>query len=199
MDEETPSAIVEGNLRDFFHDLILEAASHHRASVSPPAMAYITDVLFKFHETAHLFDQQGVRIPVLADMLSLAMEADFYRRISLLQQMGDTSLMVSSYFPEALARRCVDVSYYQRMGEIAYSQLGSLTEEDSVFEELSEQFVDLSRLISHVAETTSPKSYSVVKLIDLYMKTGSHGMLDQLKSQGVIPLRRNPGRKPFNK
>lgn len=186
------SGIVSENLRDFFGGLIHSAAENQSLRLSPALFAYVTDVLVEFNETAKLFAQAGVRIPVLADMLSDALDADLYRKITLLRKMGDTSLMVSGYFPEALARRTIDLSYYQKMGEIAYSQLGSLTSEASIFEDLSEHFVRLSHLIGEVSEATGPKSYDLLKLIEIYMKTGSDRALEKLKRQGVVPLRRGP-------
>jgi len=98
--------------------------------------------------------------------------------------------MVSGYFPEALARRAVDLSYYQQMGEMAYSQLGSMTQEASLFEVLSEQFIVFSQLISEVSDFTLKRDHSVHKLLELYMKTRSDRTLDKLKQIGVIPLKR---------
>ncbi len=186
------SPIFDASLRDFFHGMILDAEENQHARLSTPIIHYVTEVLVAFHETARLFAQQGVRIPVLADMLSDALEADFYRRVVLLRQMGDTSLMVSGYFPEALSRRAIDLTYYRQMGELAYSQLGSLTQDNSVFEGLSEQFFTLSQLISEVSESTLKRDQSVLKLLDLYSKTGSDRALDKLKQNGVIPIRRDP-------
>lgn len=186
------SGIVSENLRDFFGGLIQSAAEAKRPQLSPALISYVTDVLVDFHETAKLFAQAGVKVPVLADMLSDALEADLYRKISLLRKMGDTSLMVSGYFPESLARRTIDLSYYQKMGEIAYSQLGALTSDRSIFEDLSYHFVHLSRLIGDVAETIAPKGYDLLKLIEIYMKTGSDRALEKLKRRGVVPLRRGP-------
>lgn len=186
------SELLQTNLRDFFHGLILEAATEQKVGVSPHAMSYVTEVLVSFHETAKLFAQQGVRIPVLADMLSDALEADFYRRINLLRHMGDTSLMVSGYFPEALSRRAVDLDYYRRMGEIAYSQVGALMDQQTIFDELSDQFFSLSRLVSKVAEVTSRRDLDALKLVELYVRTGSDAVLEKLKRQGVVPFRRGP-------
>lgn len=186
------STLIEGNLRNFFRGMILDAAENQRADLNPAIVQYVTEVLVAFHDTARLFVQQGVRIPVLADMLSDALEADFYRRVVLLRQMGDTSLMVSGYFPEALARRAIDLSYYRNMGELAYSQLGSLTQDSPVFDTLSEKFVILSELISEVSEATLKRDQSILKLLELYTKTGSDKALYKLKQSGVIPLRPGP-------
>jgi len=189
------SELLQTNLRDFFHGLICEAASDQRFDVSVHAKAYVTEVLVTFHETAKLFAQNGVRVPVLADMLQDALEADFYKRVNLLKQMGDTSLMVSGYFPEALSRRAVDLDYYRKMGEIAYSQVGALIDQQSIFDELSEQFFSLSRLVAKVSEVTTRKNISLTRLMELYRRTGSDLAFEKLKLQGVIPISRGPKNK----
>jgi hypothetical protein len=167
---------------------VVEAAEQHQLQMSSSVTAYVTDLLVAFQETARLFVQENVRIPVLADMLGEALEADYRRRLSLLRQLGDTSLMVSGFFPEALSRRSIDLAYYQRMGEIAYHHLGSLTTELNVFDELSHRFIKLSHLLNQISDQLHTKNYSTSKLIEFYTTTGSEHVLEQLKRQGVIPI-----------
>ena len=188
--DESPrdSAILSSDLRTYFNGLLSDAAENQRLDISPHAFQYVTDLLVAFHETARLFAQKGVRVPVLADMLVQAMEADFHRRVSILRQLGDTSLMVSGFFPEALSRRSTDLNYYQKMGEVAYSHLSSLSEEMNVFDELSMQFQRLASLINEVSENTHQREYSLLKLLEFYTNTGSDRVLERLKRQGVIPL-----------
>ncbi len=181
--------VTSADLREFFQDLLTDAASNQDLNVSPLAMGYVTELLVTFHETARLFDQRGVKIPVLADMLAEALEADFYRRITLLRQLGDTSLMMSGYFPEALNRRCLDLNYYQRMGELAYSHVNSLNEELSIFNELSDRFIRVASVINEVSEQTLEKDYSVLKLLEFYMNTNSEQVLEKLKKQNIVPLK----------
>ncbi|MBN8554272.1 MAG: hypothetical protein J0L93_02410 [Deltaproteobacteria bacterium] len=183
------TSIVEGNLQHFFGSLLIAAAENQRANISPHALDYLTKLLVYFQETAQLFNQKDVRIPVLADMLSEALDADLYRRITLLRQMGDTSLMVSGYFPESLSRRSVDLAYYQKMGGIAYYHLGSLSEEESIYNELSERFIKLSEILNEVSEQTQSKDYSISKLLEFYSQTGSDRIFEKLKKQGVIPFK----------
>lgn len=182
------SGIANGNLHEFFNSLLIEVAEQRKFNISPSLTHYVTDLLVAFHDTATLFAQEGVRVPVLADMLAEALEADYHRRVSILRQMGDTSLMVSGFFPEALSRRALDLNYYQRMGEIAYSHLGSITVEINVFDELSERFMNLSKLLNEISEQIHAKNYPVSKLLEFYTATGSEYVLEQLKLQGVIPL-----------
>jgi hypothetical protein len=182
------TSIVEGNLHEFFGSLLVEAVENQKAKISPIILNYLTELLVSFQEATLLFVQKGVRVPVLADMLQDALEADLHRRVTILRQMGDTSLMVSGYFPEALTRRAVDLSYYQKMGEIAYYHLGALSDQQNIFQELSDRFVQLSDLLNEVSEQTQPKDLSVIKLLADYSQTGSDRIFEKLKKQGVIPL-----------
>lgn len=193
-DRREPTIVTE-DLRHFFNHLLVEAAEQQGTAISPHAIHYVTDLLVAFQNTARLFVQQGVRVPVLADMLSDALDADFHRRVTILRQLGDTSLMVSGFFPEALQRRAVDLTYYKKMGEIAYSHLGALSEEINIFDELSEQFISLSEMINGVSEATLTKDLTLQKLLEQYMTTGSERSFERLRQQGVIPLR--PYRKGF--
>jgi hypothetical protein len=182
------SGIVDGDLHGFFNSLLIETAENRKVIISPNVTNYVTDLLVAFHETASLFAQEGVRVPVLTDMLTEALEADYRRRITIFRQMGDTSLMVSGFFPEALSRRALDINYYQKMGEIAYSHLGSLTVEVNVFDELSQRFMKLSELLNEIADSIHAKNYPVSKLLEFYTNTGSEHVLEQLKKQGIIPI-----------
>lgn len=182
-------AIVAGDLRQFFNNLLLETAEHQRSTVSPHALNYVTELLVEFQDTARLFVQRDVRVPVLADMLHDALDADFHRRVTLLRQMGDTSLMVSGFFPEALSKRAVNLNYYRKMGEIAYSHLGALSDDINIYDELSERFIALSELINEVSEVTIAQNITIQKLLEHYQSTGSDRALDRLRRQGVVPLR----------
>ena len=184
------TSLIERSLSDYFSVLLEDAAQNQHYPLSPLTKSYVTQVLVSFHETAKLFFQAGVRVPVLADILSEALEADLYRRIILLQQMGDTSLMVSGFFPEALNRRSVNLDYYQRMGELAYNQLHALREPQNIFRELSHEFSRLSLLINEISENTQGKSASTLRLLEMYLETGSQRALDRLRGVGVIPIQR---------
>lgn len=181
--------IFTGDLRQYFNHLLLQAAEQQRSSFSHHALNYVTELLVEFQDTARLFVQRDVRVPVLADMLNDALDADFHRRVTILRQMGDTSLMVSGFFPEALSKRAVDITYYQKMGEIAYSHLGTLSDDVNIYDELSERFIALSALINDVSEATLTRDITTEKLLDQYMTTGSDRSLERLKRQGVIPIR----------
>jgi len=189
VDSPRHTSFTDGNLQQFFGDMLLSATKNQSKDVSPHAISYVTDVLVVFHQTAKLFSQGEGRVPVLSEMLSEALESDHYRKISMLRQLGDTSLMVSGYFPEAVSRRCVDLDYYKKMGKVAYSQLDSLTQELNIFFELSDRFQCLSHIINEVSERTHDRAMNIHELLEYFMNTGSERIFEKLKGKGIIPLR----------
>ena len=193
VDSTQGSSISDGDLQQFFQRMLLEANENQQGQVSHHAISYVTELLVAFHETAKLFEAEKSRLPVLADIFSKALESDRFRRFSLLRQLGDTSLMLSGYFPEAITRRSVDLDYYQNMGKVAYSHLDSLSNDLNIFCELSDQFISLSRVINEVSENTHERAEPVQALLDYYMSTGSHHVLEKLKKKGVIPLHPKKG------
>lgn len=186
--QDSNGCLLEGDLKQFFGGLLSEAADRAKLQVSPLALDYVSSLLYQFHETAKLFIQKGVRLPVLSDMLAEALEADLYRRVTLLRQLGDTSLMVSGYFPEALQKKLINRSYYFQMGGIAYSHLSDLTEDQNIFDELSESFVKLADLITEVSTSIKIDRLSISELLEFYANSGSETALKKLKSAGIVPL-----------
>jgi hypothetical protein len=121
--------------------------------------------------------------------LAEAIEADLYRRVSLLRQLGDTSLMVGGFFSEAVRSRPVGLSYYHQMGETAYAQLGQISESNNVFDELSSTFVSLTEVLNQIFNSIRYEGMSVESLLDEYQKEESEILLKKLKELGVVPIK----------
>lgn len=181
-------AIILGDLHQFFGERLREAAQTKQLLASPLAIDYLSRLFVHFGSVGNFFDQQGVKLPVLADMMNEAMEADLYRRISILRKLGDTSLMVSGYFPEALQRRNVDRSYYIQMGEVAYHQLDRLADTQSIYRELSEQFLSFSQLIEDVRLAIHTEDLTAEGLLELYDGNRRPEVLKKLNEMGIFPI-----------
>lgn len=187
-DSNQSGGIVAVNLREFFSQLLFEAAKERRSGISPLALNYTSQLLVNFSETQNFFAPSTTKLPVLADMLAEAVEADFYRRVSILRRLGDTSLMISGYFFEAVEKRIVDRSYYTQMGETAYAQLSQLTEDDNVFDELSSEFVALMNVLTHMADKLKGQGLPVSEVLDQYKDSKKESLLQILQNQGVYPF-----------
>lgn len=181
-------SILDADIRTFFRTHLFSAAENQQVAISTYALGYVTEMLVGFHETARFFVQKEGRVPILVDFMSEALEADYHRRITIFRQLGDTSLMLSGYFPQSVTKRGMSLSYYQKMGEVAYSQLSSLSQSMNVFVELSERFQPLSSLINEVSEQTLLQNESLLKLLDYYRSTGSERILEKLKAKGILPI-----------
>lgn len=167
----------------------MEAADKNKTNCSPLALDYVSKVLTHFHESTKFFIHKGSKIPILSEMLSEALEADLVRRISIFRQLGDTSLVVSGCFSEALSRRSVDLSYYQQMGETAYFHLSQLSDNSNVFDELSEEFICIASLIHYAFMELKIVDMSAEDLLNLYSSTESDVILKSLKEKGIVPFK----------
>lgn len=177
------------DLRGFFSEKLNQAAENQHQCLSPHLFSYLTELLVTYQDSERLFTQAGVKLPVLSDMLHEAMESEPARRGVILKQLGDISLMVSGYFPEAIKNRLVDLTYYYQMGELAYGHLGSIRDDANHFRELAERFVKVSMLLNEIAESTFARDGSIDRLVEFYIESGSERAFDQLKKMGVLPIR----------
>ena len=183
------------DLRGFFRDLLSSAISNQRAAVQPFTELYLVNLLYDYLSAEALYvqtDDGSWQQKPLAFLLKEALEEQGPARVKLLRRLGDTSLMVSGFFPDSLARRSnlVDVDYYIAMGGRAYDALGGLSRERSLWGELSEKFVLLVDLLNEVSERTMASTNTgLVRLYERFLKTGSTRVQGLLGAQGVLATR----------
>jgi len=182
------SSIFFGDLTEFFGDLLKESAVKLEYQRSPYVIDYVAKVLTNFHISQHFFVQPEAKIPILADMLAEALEADIYRRISIYRQLGDTSLMLTAVFKEALERKAVDIKYCYQMGENAYFYLSQIADSQTVYSELSEAFVETSKIIRNAFLELRLAELTIHELLRQYEKQPTRYGLEKLKEKGVVPL-----------
>src|SRR6202022_3336680 len=113
------------SIRDFFRDLLARAIENQRARVQPFTELYLVNLLHEFLASQALYvqaDDGTWQQNPLAFLLKEALEEAGPARLRLLRRLGDTSLFISGFFPDSLARRSslVDVDYYIAMGGRAY-------------------------------------------------------------------------------
>src|SRR5690242_3190449 len=110
----------------------------------------------------------------LALILKRALEGDREARWRNLKHLGDTSLFVSGFFGDSLARSLVDVNYYIAMGERAYDALAGdprgRAGAPELFGELAGRFpvfVDLFAEIAELADLGSNRG--LVRLYERFL------------------------------
>ncbi|HEX2494419.1 MAG TPA: hypothetical protein VHK24_11630 [Steroidobacter sp.] len=194
------SLVAVANLREFFHESMQTALRKQRVAVDDHTEHYVVNVLTTFARSEELYEQrpEGVRLRPLAHMLAEASEATTpQQRDAALRRLGDVSLFIAGFFAQSFACRLVDIDYHIAMGGRAYGALaenmrGTLRGQAiaAVFLELAEKFqrlVDVLNDVADMAYTHSPKD--ILRLYEIWLKTGSPRAYGILRRLGVAPMR----------
>ena len=181
------------SIRDFFRDLLTRAIENQRARVQPFTELYLVNLLHEFLASEALYVQSedgSWQQKPLAFLLKEALEEEGPARLHLLRRLGDTSLFISGFFPDSLARRSslVDVDYYIAMGGRANDAVARRSLERSLWAELSDKFRLLVDLLNEVSEQTlASTDVGLIRLYQRWMKTGSDRLASLLVRQGMVP------------
>ena len=182
------------SVREFFRDLLTRAIENQRASVQPFTELYLVNLLHEFllAETLYVQAPDGSwQQKPLAFLLKEALDEEGPARVQMLRRLGDTSLFVSGFFPDSLARRSsmVDVDYYIAMGGRAYDAVARHAFERRLWDELSEKFRLLVDLLNEVSDRAlASTNAGLVRLYERWMKTGSERLAGLLAGEGVLAL-----------
>ena len=186
------------NLVEFFRDGFAKALAHQHVSLDEHTSHYVVSLLALYSRTevSHRDLRPGQRWVSLSGLLEQASAAACAaEREALLQRLGDVALFAAGFFAHGFERRLVDMDYYIAMGGRAY---GTLAAEQvsrprstlcGVFGELARKFhgvVDAIGEISDSARVWRPND--VLRLYELWLKTGSHRAQGLLRRLGVAPL-----------
>ncbi len=194
------SLVAVGSLREFFRDAFHAASEHQRLGIDEQAEQYVVNLLTMFSRADALYEKtaDGLRIRPLAHMLSDALEAPTaIARQRSLQRLGDVSLFVAGFFARSFARKLIDIDYHIAMGGNAYSSLADTMPRSlqgrsvaGVYAQLARKFQRLVDALNEVSEMSyTHTDADILRLYEVWMKTGSrraHGLLNKL---GVQPVR----------
>jgi len=193
--------ITDVNIREFFQGAVQTAISNQNLTVSGETAVYLGNLLTSFVNSDHLYEQteEGVMLKPLAQHYLAALEASSKQdRIAALRRLGDISLFISGLFSQSLSRSLVDIDYYISMGGNAYSCLSDSNNRSTlaglkyVFSELSGKFIVLMDVLSEVGENTNLASNNdVLRLYEIWLKSGSKRAGEKLKRAGIQPIRTN--------
>ncbi len=195
--------IADTNLREFFHDSIAAAVEHQQRHIAPETIFYLTNLLTEFSSAEFVFQQyeyEGNTLPPLAMLYMGAVEAKTRKqKLYQLKKLGDLSLFVSGLFSYSLNRSLVDVDYYVAMGGNAYAHLADTASYDSnqkvfagIFAELSEKFVIVIDILTEVGDNMDQKpNQDVMRLYELWQRTGSEIAASRLRKLGIDPVATN--------
>ena len=194
------SLVAVSSLREFFRDAFHAASEHQHVDIDEQAEQYVVNLLTMFSRADALYERtpEGLRIRPLAHMVSDALDApSALARQRSLQRLGDVSLFVAGFFARSFARKLIDIDYHIAMGGNAYSSLADTMQRStsgrcvaSVYAQLAQKFQRLVDALNEVSEMSYQHTDAdILRLYEIWMKTGSeraHGLLNKL---GVQPVR----------
>jgi hypothetical protein len=188
------------NLREFFRDTLHGALQHQHLAVGDQTEHYVVNLLTLFARSEALYEMtpDGLRLKPLVAMLCEALEAPpgTSERYRTLQRLGDVSLFVAGFFARGFAAKLIDIDYHIAMGGRAYGTLAHATAHGkrrvlaAVFAELSQKFQPMVDALNEVSEGSGGSSdRDILRLYEIWLKTGSARCYTQLKRLGVDPTR----------
>jgi hypothetical protein len=200
MSESAKRVLPVTNLREFFKDTLHEALLRQHLAVEDQTEHYVVNLLTLFARSEALYEMtpEGLRLRPLVAMLCEALEAPAgtQNRNRTLQRLGDVSLFVAGFFARGFARKLIDIDYHIAMGGCAYGTLAQTTSHGrgrvlaGVFAELSEKFQPMVDALNEVSEGNATHcDRDILRLYEIWLKTGSARCYGKLKSLGVDPTR----------
>jgi hypothetical protein len=198
MSESSRRVLEVANLREFFRDTLQSVLRRQHLSVEDQTEHYVVNLLTLFARSEALYEctPEGLRLKPLVAMLceALAAPAGTSERHRTLQRLGDVSLFIAGCFAGSFARKLIDVDYHIAMGGRAYGTLAHATAYGrgrvlaAVFAELSAKFQPLVDALNEVSEGAGARSdLDILRLYEIWLKTGSARCYAQLRRLGVDP------------
>ena len=191
--------IANPSLQEFFHHSVQGAVKNQNLDASEQSIHYVTNLLTLFSRSEDLFEQteDGLDLKPLAMMYAdAAADSSVAGRVRTFQRLGDTALFITGVFADSLNRKLVDVDYYIAMGGSAYSSLSSTYDHHfhdagakELFNELTVKFVLFVDVLAEVCERANFTNDSdVMRLYELWVRTGSRRASDRLQKLGITPV-----------
>jgi len=196
--QSSDSVMPVASLREYFRDSLDSAMRDNRLNVDNQTACYVVNLLTLFARSEALYEdtEEGPRLKPLALMLNDALEAATpEERNFALQRLGDVALFVAGFFADGLQRAVVDLDYYICMGGGAYDTLamrvrGTIRGQafGPVFTELASKFQPFVDVLNDVRdETRNATDADILRLYEVWLKTGSQRAARQLDRLGVPP------------
>ncbi len=195
-----PKAVIaHANVQEYFHDAVTRALEHQNIEATEETVFYVVNLLAHFSRSERLFTEteDGTFVQPLTELYAEALEApSLEMQTRSLKRLGDVALLISGIFSDSLNRKLVDVDYYIAMGGGAYGHLAELIRDSlsgralgSIFRELSRKFADFVDVLGEVSEEANLTSTrDVLRLYEIWLRTGSRRAADRLRRLGIEPV-----------
>ncbi len=179
---------------EYFSTAIEKAFESRKIKAQPLAKNYLIRLLEHYMLADNLFEtseETGKRKNgTLAEMYLKAGQAVPAVRVDLLKRLGETSLYISGFFGDSLAKKIVDIDYYAQMGGVAYATLAD--EEvtniySPVYKDISRRFLEYVDVLTYISQKSLIQSdEDLLRLYDRYLVTGSKLAEEQLVEKGML-------------
>lgn len=191
--------ITDMGIREYFRESVRGAVVNQQLTVNEETILYVVNMLTSFTRSESLFErtEHGYEIRALAMIYADTVTAETAaQKNRVLQRLGDIALFISGLFSYSLHRSLVDVDYYAAMGGNAYAHLADSMRNNykgqtisMVFTELSLKFLALVDVLAEINEKSVLASDTdILRLYELWLKTGSKRAARQLQQCGIQPV-----------
>lgn len=191
--------VKSSDVRSYFQESVTSAMAARRIEAEAETVSYVVGLLVGFTRAEDLFEgtADGARIRPLALFYADALEARTHSdRTKSLKRLGDVALFVAGIFSDSLSRKVVDLDYYIAMGGNAYSHLSEHVSGtfrgkvfSIVFAELAEKFHGFVDVLGELSDKTHLRSdIDVLRLYEVWVKTGSERAAEKLRALGIEPI-----------
>jgi len=185
--------------REYFQSVVHEACEKRGFKTFPLAKDYLADLLQFYVPAANLFDEvdaSGKRTrATLAETFLKAQNSETSVRNELMKKLADRSLYIAGFFGDSLQRKLVDVDYYVDMGGMAYGALASSVKEDTtakVYSDYAHRFFAYVEVLTHISSRSAhQQEENLMRLFEIYAKTGSEVAREKLLERGLIAVPTN--------
>lgn len=188
-----------------FSEALKEAFEQRKVKSFPHLETYLIHMLKHYLDSRNLFTPHsthgensenqitGSRPPeTLAEMYLIAMNSENTRKKEIMKTLADRSLYLAGFFGDSLQKKLVDIDYYAEMGSAAYYNLSTWTKENhlcEVYKTFSNRFVEFVEVLSYMSEKSAVQGdQNVLRLYELYVKTGSEAAREKLTQMGIVTL-----------
>jgi hypothetical protein len=165
--KKTPTLVTDQSLQDYF---IQNLGQLNKKLVKPlenQVLIYSGEVLEKYLFSEKFFEIQAGKIQekALGVMLLEASMKPFHERRLIIQEVAETSLIVSSYFYQSHKKKILNRDYYLEIGRRAYKS----------FDKLAPSYKEVNNFFDYIANVFD----QVTELI--YLASIRHSFQDILK------------------
>lgn len=185
--------------QEYFQTAVNEACEKRGFKTFPLAKGYLADLLQFYVPAANLFDEvdsSGKRTrATLAETFLKAQNSEASVRNELMKKLADRSLYIAGFFGDSLQRKLIDVDYYIDMGGMAYGALAASVKEDTtakVYSDYAHRFLDYVEVLTHISSRSALQNEeNLMRLFEIYAKTGSEVAREKLLERGLIAVPAN--------